>query len=133
MHKTQIQKKNTFPDYSKAEYINLDEYVKPETNGDVVYLVVIGSQPELDIYETDLLVVDRNKIPKVGDIVVVQCGDNALLFKYKTEIPRLRLATINGKLFSNRKPVYVQEFDLDAVWAVVTHIVKKVGSSGGIK
>lgn len=81
-----MKKSNTAIDILKSkeiEYINLFEYVRSGA-GDVYYIRVEGNAVEdSDVFDGDLLVVDREKKPETGNLVIFQVGDDVMLYAYK--------------------------------------------------
>jgi SOS-response transcriptional repressor LexA len=126
--------KRTFRDLKEEELelISLDEYV---ANGksDIYYIRIIGNATaDLDVFDGDLLVVDRQRMPKDGNLVISQIGDDVLIHAYKRLKGDIYLATSNGEkvVQSKHKPVFVPKSKESIVWAIVTHIVRNVENKG---
>jgi SOS-response transcriptional repressor LexA len=125
-----MKKTNTVIDILKTkevEYINLDEYVHSGA-GDVYNIRVEGNAVEdLGVFDGDLLVVDREKKPETGNLVIFQVGDDVMLYAYKRVKAEIYLAYSEGKkvMQSKHEPVAAPKGE-HIVWATVTHIVRNV-------
>lgn len=105
-----------------VEWINLDEFVR-RGNQSTYYLRVVGdSMQDLQIFDGDLLVVERREFADNGDIVIAEINGEFTVKKYKHDRPYLFLVPGNGKY----KPRQITKKDNFAVWGVVTHVLHKL-------
>jgi DNA polymerase V len=103
------------------EWINLDEYVR-SSDATTYYLRVSGNSMECEIYQGDLLVVERTEIAKNGDIVVAEINGEFTLKRFQREPKGLYLVPSNPAY----KPRQIKSKDNFAVWGIVTHIVRRL-------
>lgn len=113
------------------EWINLDDYVRNNTIGDVYYIRVQGNSCDgLGIFNGDLLVVDREKKPEYGNLIISQIGNDVIIHTYQKK-SKLYLASSEGKKIvqSKHKPILFKKEPV--FWATVSFIVRNVVASGG--
>lgn len=112
------------------EITDLDAYVRQGSAG--VYFIRAEGRAleELGIFEGDVLIVDREKKPKPGNIVVSQIGAEVLLHIHKETKPRIYLAAVEGqRVESGHEPIFIETENKYLVWATVTHIVRSVDTT----
>ena len=113
----------TSADSQLAVHLSLDDYLIPKNRESTYLLKVSGdSMAEAGILPGDLVMVERGKTPKVGDIVVARV-DNQWTLKYlATEKGQFCLVPANG----NYKTIYPdQELQVEAV---VVGMIRKYGN-----
>ena len=113
----------TSADSQLAVHLSLDDYLIPKNRESTYVLKVSGdSMAEAGILPGDLVMVERGKTPKVGDIVVARV-DNQWTLKYlDTEKGQFCLVPANG----NYKTIYPdQELQVEAV---VVGMIRKYGN-----
>ena len=107
-------------DEEQSESISIDEYLI--NNKDATYLLEVKGDSMIDegIREGDLVIADRKKEPKVGDIVIAEVDDGwTLKYLRKTKNGQNYLEAAN----KNYKPIY-PEHDLK-IAAVVKGVIRK--------
>lgn len=109
-----------------VDWIDLDEFVK-RGNVPTYYLRVSGDSMEADVYNGDLLVVERTDTAEAGDIVIAEINNEFTVKRLQKKIDNKRkiilyLVPANP----NYKPLQVQKEDDFAIWGIVTHFVRKV-------
>ncbi len=117
------------------EWLELDEYVRRESSGEIYYMFVKNDESALGIREGDLLVVDRDKKPESGNLIIAQLQSDLLImvFRFRQKAKnKLHLATVDGAkvLESNHKTVFVEWANECIVWAVITHVLRNVLKKG---
>ena len=102
------------------ELFDFNEYLTAGSDG-VFYVRVVGDSMEAEIYQGDLLVVNRNLQAKSGDKVLASVN-GCFTIKIFVERPRLRLVAANTKY----KSIEISRRDDFQIFGVITHIVRKV-------
>ena len=75
------------------------------------------------IYDRDLLIVDRSRLPEPGQIVIAAINGEALVKIYDVENGQVVLRSANDAY----APRYLLEGDELSVWGVVTYSVRQHG------
>jgi DNA polymerase V len=104
-----------------GEWIDLNEHVSRGSKN-IFYITVSGdSMIEHGINSGDLLVADRSRQPKNGDVVIAEINGSFTVKRFMRWQRKLFLVPENGKYKTRR----VEEHDSFAVWGVVTHVVHR--------
>jgi len=113
----------TSADSQLAVHLSLDNYLIPKNRESTYVLKVSGdSMAEAGILPGDLVMVERGKTPKVGDIVVARVDNQWTLEYLDTEKGQFCLVPANG----NYKTIYPdQELQVEAV---VVGMIRKYGN-----
>jgi DNA polymerase V len=108
--------------HEESELIDLNEYVAGSSEN-VYYIRVTGdSMIEFGIFEDDLLVVERDRQPRSGQVVIADINGSFTIKRFERREQRLFLVPAN----SNYAPVPIDYLDNFAVWGVVTHVIHKL-------
>jgi len=103
------------------EWINLDEYVRRGTESSYYIRVSGDSMQDVDIYDGDLLVVERTECAETGDIVIAEINGEFTVKELKIEKSKLHLVPANG----NYKSRQITRKDNFTVWGNVLYIIHK--------
>ncbi len=104
-----------------AETIDLNDYVS-RGSGDIFYITVKGdSMIEYGIKDGDLLVADRGRQPKNGDVVIAEINGSFTVKRFARWRQRLYLVPENEDYKTRR----IEEHEHFAVWGVVTHVLHR--------
>jgi SOS-response transcriptional repressor LexA len=122
--------------FEPTEFISLDEFIGREPSGDLCYVAVSGDEAsDLGIKDGDLLVVDRDRVPETGNLVIAQVKADLIImvFRYRQRSKGVHFATIENQevLKSNHKSVFVEQTQDYLVWATITHILRNAVKNGG--
>ena len=110
---------------SEITRIDLNEYVNQKENG-IIYAHVEGdSMIEENIYDGDLLVVDRFIEPKSGDVIVARLGDGYTVKKFERRAGKFYLVPANGA-YEVRQ---VSDSDDFEIFGVVIHTIHRLESA----
>ena len=102
--------------------IDLNEYVSGGSD-EIFYIRVQGdSMIEYDILEGDLLVADRRRLPKNGDVVIAEINGSFTVKRFAQWQRNFYLVPENGE-YKTRK---IEEDENFAVWGVVTHVLHRI-------
>ena len=105
-----------------ADWLNLDDYVR-RNNHSTYYIRVAGeSMQDLNIFDGDLLVVERRESAQNNEIVIAEVNGEFTVKKYRIEKPYLYLVPGNGKY----KPRKITKKDAFAIWGIVTFVIHKI-------
>jgi SOS-response transcriptional repressor LexA len=100
-----------------VDFINIDSYLTGNSENAYVLQVSTSSIPGMNIQENDLLVVDRDSSPKIGDIVVAVNHDEKTLRRFESGLEYVRTSdlekTPSGKM---------------EIWGVVTFLIRRLKS-----
>jgi len=103
------------------EWVDLNDYVKRGSD-QVYYITVIGaSMIEYGILDGDLLIVDRLKAPRSGDVVMAEINGSFTVKRFVNWQRQLYLVPENGAYKTRR----IEEDEDFAVWGVVTHVLHR--------
>jgi DNA polymerase V len=104
-----------------AETIDLNDYVSRGSR-DIFYITVKGdSMIEFGINDGDLLVADRSRQPKNGDVVIAEINGSFTVKRFARWRQRLFLVPENDEYKTRR----IEDHEHFAVWGVVTHVVHR--------
>lgn len=108
-----------------VEWIDLDEFVR---RGDVptYYLRVNGDSMEADVYNGDLLVVERSESADAGDIVIAEINNEFTVKRLQRKIEKRKTVLYLVPANPNYEPRQIRTKDDFAIWGVVTHIIRRV-------
>jgi SOS regulatory protein LexA len=111
-----------FPSHAEEELIDtisLDEYLIENSDASFILRVKGDSMIDAGIVEGDLIIVERGRKPKVGDIVIayIDGGYTMKYFKLKNQKPILEPANHNYKPMVPKEELKIE--------AVVTGVVRK--------
>lgn len=105
-----------------AEYISLDEFVRAELDK-TYYLKVRGdSMSDADIFDGDLLIVQRCETANQGDIIIAEINGEFTVKQFKRQPVGLYLVPANAKF----EPQKLRHKDTFRVWGKVTYILRKL-------
>ncbi len=102
------------------ELFDFNEYLTNGNDG-VFYVRVVGDSMEAEIWNGDLLVVNRNLQARSGDKVLASVN-GSFTVKIFSARPKLRLVAANAKY----KSIEISRRDDFQIFGVITHIVRKV-------
>lgn len=102
------------------ELFDFNEYLTSGSDG-VFYVRVVGDSMEAEIYQGDLLVVNRNLQARSGDKVLASVNGSFTIKIFSTR-PKLRLVAANVKY----ETIEISRRDDFQIFGVITHIVRKV-------
>lgn len=109
----------------EPEWIDIDQYLR-DGRDSVLYVKAYGlsmkSKTENSIDDGDLLVVHRTGWAEPGDIVIAEINGEFTIKKLGNGSHGLYLVPAN-EAYEPRK---VRETDSFAVWAVVTHVIRRM-------
>lgn len=105
----------------EEEFLDLNDHVKRGSD-QIFYIIVKGeSMVEFGICDGDLLVADRGRPPKNGDVVIAELDGSFTVKRFMRWQRNLFLVPENGRYKTHR----VEEHENFAVWGVVTHVVHR--------
>lgn len=111
------------PMIDTGDFIDLNDYVAGGSRDDVFYINVQGdSMREYAIYDGDLLVADRSKQPRNGDVVIAEVDGNFTVKRFVRWHRNFYLVPENA----NYKTREINEDEDFAVWGVVTHVLHRL-------
>jgi DNA polymerase V len=106
---------------SEDEWLDLNDYVKRGSD-QIFYITVTGaSMIEYGIKDGDLLVADRLKQPRSGDVVIAEINGSFTVKRFVNWRRELFLVPENGEFRTRR----IEENEEFAVWGVVTHVLHR--------
>jgi SOS regulatory protein LexA len=104
-----------FPSPAEEELVdtmNLDDFLIKNKEASFILKVKGDSMEEAGIFEGDLVIVERGKAPKSGDIVIAQVDGEYTMKYYREKRGRVYLEPANKKY----KPIYpTTELKIDAI------------------
>ena len=103
-----------------TEKIDLDN-VLTEGNGEPLVILIEGNAPDIGIFDGDLVIVDKSKLPEENDLIFARSNGN-ISIKYHTPDKQRGLRLITNELL--KKPV-----DNYEVFGVITFIIKRIGGT----
>jgi DNA polymerase V len=107
---------------NEEDWLDLNDYVKAGSDG-IFYITVTGrSMIDFGINDGDLLVADRSKQPRNGDVVIAEIDGSFTVKRFALWQRQLFLVPENGDFKTRR----IEEHEHFAVWGVVTHVVHKL-------
>ena len=102
------------------ELFDCNEYLTNGGDG-VFYIRAVGDSMEAEIYDGDLLIVNRNLQARSGDKVLAAIN-GGFTVKIFFQRPKLRLVAANDKY----KSVEISRRDDFQIFGKITHIIRKV-------
>ncbi|HEV7644595.1 MAG TPA: S24 family peptidase [Pyrinomonadaceae bacterium] len=106
---------------NEDDWLDLNDYVRRGSD-QIFYITVTGdSMIEYGIKEGDLLVADRLKQPRSGDVVIAEINGSFTVKRFMNWRRELYLVPENPA-FKTRE---VNENEDFAVWGVVTHVLHR--------
>jgi SOS regulatory protein LexA len=104
-----------FPSPAEEELVDtmsLDDYLIKNKEASFILKVKGDSMEDAGIFEGDMVIVERGKAPKVGDIVIAQVDGEYTMKYYREKAGRSYLEPANKKY----KPIYpLSELKIDAI------------------
>lgn len=106
-----------------GEFIDLNDYVAGSSRDNIFYINVSGdSMTEYGIRNGDLLVADRAKQPRNGDVVIAEVEGSFTVKRFVNWQRNFYLVPEN----ENYKTRRIEDHEDFAVWGVVTHVVHRL-------
>ncbi len=102
------------------EPFDFNQYLTNGSDG-VFYINVVGDSMEAEIYQGDLLVVNRNLQAQGGDKVLASVN-GSFTVKILCRRPKLRLVAANAEYDS----IEISRRDDFQIFGVITHIIRKI-------
>ena len=105
---------------TEIAWLDLNEYVGSRDNG-IVYVEIEGnSMIDEQIFDGDLVVVDRIVEPIPGDVIIARIGEDYTIKKYKRDKKHLYLVPANCK-FKTKEIFRKDDFEIFGVVRWVLH------------
>ena len=103
--------------------INTKLLNKLSANGVVMFYIRISNQSmEPTIRNSDILMVNKSVLPKVGNIVVADVHGEVIVKRLSTMDDQITLTADNP----NYPDVKVGDFDESMIWGVVTNVIHQL-------
>jgi DNA polymerase V len=106
---------------NEDDWLDLNDYVRRGSD-QIFYITVTGdSMIEYGIKDGDLLVADRLRQPRSGDVVIAEINGSFTVKRFVNWHRQLYLVPENGEYKTRR----IEEDEDFAVWGVVTHVLHR--------
>tara|TARA_A100000164_G_scaffold309300_1_gene286629 strand:- start:390 stop:761 length:372 start_codon:yes stop_codon:yes gene_type:complete len=107
---------------SSKNFLTIDDLLVPNPSSTVLYRMKGDSMINENIFDRDILIVDRNIKPKNNQIVIVSVKENLIVYKYFENFEEKLLKSnnfvIKNQVLCKNKSIYV--------WGVVTYSLRKI-------